>query len=183
MNIIGNIYIDGFAKTETLDGKSHNINDISFGGFSNIFDHSFVTRNSNFFKKLKVHCITTESIFDQWKSSLNKDLFDYIEHYNCKEFPPTAFIIEAKGKRTSFVMFDKPIKIKNIKFDNYDNLVFYGDKISIENSKFSKGKFYIDTAGNKYADLLMPNNQYPLFQLTVLLRLTYHPKKQMRTLF
>jgi len=161
LNLIGNIYIDGFANTESLDGKSHNINNLSFGGFSNIFNQSFITKHIEFFKKLKVHCITTHSIFEKWEGKLNKTVKFNIHHYNYQELPPVAFIIESQGKRSSFVMFDNPIKIKEFNFDNNDNLIFYGDKLSIENAKLSKGKFFIDTAGNNYKDLLLPNNQYP----------------------
>ena len=162
MNIIGNIYIDGFANIETLDGKSHRINKLSFGGFCNIFSEDFLEQNEDLLGKLKVHCFTNESILKMWKSTLKKGLKIEINHFESLNNPPVAVIVESNGSRTSFVLFDQPFKVNNFNFDKNDNLIFYGDKIIIKNaSRTSSGKFYIDTAGNNYSDLLFPDNHYP----------------------
>ena len=162
MNIIGNIYIDGFANIEDLDGKSHRINKLSFGGFCNIFSEDFLEQNEDLLEKLKVHCFTNESILKMWQSTLKRGLKIEINHFESLNNPPVAVIVESHGSRTSFVLFDQPFKVKNFNFNKNDNLIFYGDKIIIENaSRASIGKFYIDTAGNNYSDLLFLDNHYP----------------------
>ena len=90
MNIIGNIYIDGFANIEALDGKSHRINKLSFGGFCNIFSEDFLEQNEDLLGKLKVHCFTNESILKMWKSTLKKDLKIEINHFESFNNPPVA---------------------------------------------------------------------------------------------
>ena len=161
MNIIGNIYIDGFANIDNLDGQSHTISDINFGGFPNIFHQDFISENKNLFEKLQVHCLANKSIFTQWYQSLEKNIQVNSYHYEIEDLPPVALIFEANSSRSSFVLFDKPINVRNINFNKNDNIVFYGDKISIENVNLSKGKFYVDTAGNNYSDLFFINNKYP----------------------
>ena len=162
MNIIGNIYLDGFANIEALDGKSYSIKETSFGGFSNVFSGEFLDQNKYLLEKIRVHCFTTGYIFKKWQNSLKKSFKIQINHFEISNNPPIALIVESHGSRTSFVLFDEPYKVNNFNFDSNDNLIFYGDKMIIKNaSTSSTGKFYIDTAGNNYSDLLFLDNYYP----------------------
>ena len=159
MDLIGKIYKDYILKESILDGKSHLLNNYSYGGIINLFN------DENFLKLLEKDFLKSITLICN-KSTKNKLNIDFkkiiLQEIFVNDSLPEAFIFEQDGKRTSYVINDKVIQLNQIKKFSSSACLYYGDKI---NSNFLKEyeKVFIDTAGNSTSDLeiLSINNKYP----------------------
>ena len=159
MDIIGKLYSDYFFNIEKLDGRSHLLKKIKYGGLINIFKDKQFKINLNEIHKFNIFIISDREL----NSIKNENLKNLnISFIKTKALSPSSFIIEINGERTSFVINDEIIKIEDFK-PNFDTAcIFYGDKIN--SNIFTKYKqIYLDTAGNSIKDLynLADNKNYP----------------------
>lgn len=150
MDIIGKVYKDFLIKDYKLDGKSHFIDNYYFGGCCNLFEDNFILNKINREELLNYFLICNKNL-NAKLSYLKKKV--NLEFINVEVETPTALIFENNYDRTSFVIEDKFIKIKNIREQKSSAaLIFYGDKIYSE-SFFNYEQLFIDTAGNNKKDL------------------------------
>ena len=160
MDLIGKLYIDYIIDEKLINGKSYALKNRKIGGLLNIFD------DQKFLDLIDKNVFKTNLflICNKENSSFIRDL-DYSLDLNLIEIQeslPTAFIIESKDSRSSFVINDSVIKVDNFSKKSSAFCLFYGDKIKSNIFKnYERG--YVDTAGNSYEDLLnlAVSNDFP----------------------
>lgn len=149
MDIIGKIYSDYLISNYKLDGQSYLLENQIFGGCCNLFDDEFWFSELKQYINLNYFLICNKNMIGYLEKKYEKIKIEYIY---TNEQTPTAFIFDKEGKRTSFVINDKYLKIENYQTKSNIACIFYGDKIYSE--IFPKyEKVFIDTAGNNKKDL------------------------------
>ena len=149
MDIIGKVYKDYLIKDYNLDGKSYLIDNYNLGGCCNLFEDNYILDLTKGKESLNYFLICNKNLIR--KLSYLKKLGN-LEFIEVDVDNPTALIFENNKDRTSFLIDDIFLKIKDIKVKSKAACVFYGDKIYSE-SFTNYEKLFIDTAGNNVRDL------------------------------